>query len=42
MERNVHPRITDTDKTSDRKHAGLARLVVDDRILCLDATGAET
>ena len=40
MERNVRPEIT--HQTSDSKHIGAARDLLDDRILCLDAAGAET
>ena len=42
MERNVHPEITDTDKTSDPDHSSVPRRLLDDRILCLDAADAET
>ena len=40
MERNVRPEIT--HQTSNSKHTGVARDLLDDRILCLDAAGAET
>ena len=40
MERNVRPEIA--HKTSDAEHPSVARRLPDDRILCLDAAGAET
>jgi hypothetical protein len=40
MEKNVRPEIT--HKTSDPEHSSVARRLLDDRFLCLDAAGAET
>ncbi len=40
MERNVRP--TNTNETSGPEHTGLNRVVLNDRIFCLDAADVET
>jgi hypothetical protein len=40
MERNVRPK--STNETSGPEYTSLNRVIVDDRILCLDAANVET